>query len=116
VVLRLQSVRAVGGLDLSFESLAAQLLDLCLRLRAAGMRIAADENALGYVRDPPIALLDQASVEDIRRLRAACAALVATREASSIVPPETPNVVKVKRARAPPAPPSQPGRRKKLAK
>jgi hypothetical protein len=116
VVLRLQSLRAVGGLDLSFESLAAQLLDLCLRLRAAGMRIAADENALSYVRDPPIALLDQASVEDIRRLRAACAALVATREASSIVPPETPNVVKVKRARAPPAPPSQPGRRKKLAK
>jgi len=117
VVLRLQSVLAIGGLDLSFESLAAQLLDLCLRLRAAGLHIAADENALGYVRAPPIALLDQASVDDIRRLRAACSALAATREAAaSTAPhPETPPALKAKRAPLPSAPPTPAGRRKKVS-
>jgi len=77
VVLRLQTVVSVGLLDLSFESLAAQVLDLCLRFRIAGLRIAADANALSYACDPPLSLLDQTSVEDFRRLRATCSALAA---------------------------------------
>jgi hypothetical protein len=103
VVLRLQPVLSVGGLDLSFESLAAQVLDLCLRLRAAGLRIAADEDALSYVRDPPPSLLDQVSVEDFGRLRATCSALAAAREG-----------VRFKRPLPAPPPPSKPRRRKKM--
>ncbi len=112
MLLRLQPVLSLGGLDLSFESLAAQVLDLCLRLRAAGLRIAADENALSYARDPPPSLLDQASVEDLRRLRATCSALAAARGAAATFAPEP---VTGKRSRAPPTPPRRPPRRKKMA-
>jgi hypothetical protein len=82
VVLRTQSVMAVGGLDLSFEGLAAQILDLCLRMRNEGLRIAADPEALGYARDPSAPLLDQVCVEDLRRIRLACSALAARRGAA----------------------------------
>jgi hypothetical protein len=81
MVLRTQSVMGLGGLDLSFEGLAAQVLDLCLRMRAEGLRIASDPEALGYASDAAAPLLDQAGVEDLRRLRLACSALAAQRGA-----------------------------------
>jgi hypothetical protein len=116
MVLRLKSVLSLGGLDLSFESLAAQVLDLCLRLRAAGLRIIADETALSYARDLPISLLDQASVEDVRRLRAICSALAVARDASAtLAPPSaTPGAVRAKRTRPPSTPTRQTRRRKKM--
>jgi hypothetical protein len=75
VVLRTQCLRDLGGLDLSYSNLAAQVLEFCLRLRGRGLRIAADAAALGYCVAPDVPLLDQASPDDLRRLRAVCAAL-----------------------------------------
>ncbi len=83
IVLRRQSLVSLGGLDLSFEGLASQILDLCLRLRASGLRIGTDKEALGYTADTLAPLLDEAGVEDLRRLRIACSALAASREAAS---------------------------------
>jgi hypothetical protein len=117
VVLRLQAMLSLGGLDLSFESLAAQVLDLCLRLRAAGLRIAADETALSTARDPAISLLDQASVEDLRRLRATCSALAAARDASAAQThaSTTAAAATVKRRHPPAAPKRRPPHRNEMS-
>jgi hypothetical protein len=73
-VLRAQCVRDLGGLDLSYSNIAAQLLDFCLRLRINGLRIAGDAAAIATcAMQAP--LLDQASGHDVQRLRATCARL-----------------------------------------
>ena len=70
VVLCAQKLRDLGGLDLSYSSLGAQMLDACLRLRGAGLKIACDPAAVAFAPAGLTSLLDQGSPSDLARLRA----------------------------------------------
>jgi len=75
IVARASAWREAGGLDLSYSSLAAQILDLCLRLRRAGLHIGSASSAVAQSMDSAVPLLDQCTAGDLQRLRAICATL-----------------------------------------
>jgi len=75
MLIRLETLQGVGGLDPSFSGLPAQLLDFCLRARQLGCLIASRLEAGAELCADRRSLLDQTVASDIDRLRARASAL-----------------------------------------
>jgi hypothetical protein len=72
--LRSDMLWQLGGLDLAYGALPAQVVDLCLRARRSGWRIAFSNRIVGRSCEGSVSALDRISAEDMERLRAACEA------------------------------------------
>lgn len=79
LVLRTATLRRLQGLDLSFSGLGSQMLDYCLRVRAAGMRVHYLTQALAELSYEVPSPLDQCAPNDLARLRHAALGLAAKR-------------------------------------
>jgi hypothetical protein len=83
LVLGTETLRDIGGLDPSFSSLAAQILDYCLRLRGLGYSIKYRGTPMASAVTDPLSLLDQTTGPDMERIHARAASLARTAPAQT---------------------------------
>jgi hypothetical protein len=79
LLLRTDTLYETGGLDPSYSSLAAQILDYCLRLRRLGFSIRYHDTPLASATTETLSLMDQSTARDIERLHALSALLARVR-------------------------------------